>query len=449
MTKLIFSFDTEDYVNEAAAEGILRVAQILRRRGIRGCFETVGMMGDALLEWGRQDILDELGHYHELGLHSHRHSMHPTINEYTDLSDFDTALDVCLADEQEAIRKLRERFGITDPMPSACPPGMSTSYVAHYAYAKLGFAIYSGDSLFDARRNRPVWSCNIASLEYNYSLEKFLFTATEDSMRQFLEEQVIPRDIYVLYHHPQRAYLCQYYDLENFLGENKPRQEWVKTRMHTEEEIATFYRNLETLLDMIQSDPRITVTTYGELAETLGGKRVITPSMLPAIKEQLDAYWFPVTTPDSFCLCDLLHACAAFLRGEEEYVCGDVYGFLDTPYAAGAPVTLSAAELRQLVGTVRPDRFLPEYFTVGDKKLGPADLLRAALAVLVEGVEQVTVLPGDWQIDLDQFPFLRDLSYKGSWVHCASFEDRYLSHRFRLQSWTFRLPGGTERRIVE
>ncbi|MBQ9783206.1 MAG: hypothetical protein IJW44_01655, partial [Clostridia bacterium] len=447
---LIFSFDVEDYVNENAAEGILRVARMLRQNGIRGSFQTVGMMADALAEWGRQDILDKLGRYHEIGLHSHRHSMHPTINEYTDLADFDAALNACIEDEQKAIGKLQDRFGISDPMPSACPPGMSTSYVAHYAYAKLGFPIYTGDSLFDARRNRPVWGCNIANLEYNYSFEKFLFTATEDSMKQFLEEQVIPRDIYVLYHHPQRAYLCQYYDLENFLGENKPKEAWVKTRVHTDEEIATFYKNLELLIQLIQNDPRIHVTTYGELAKTLNGARTLTRSMLPDIKAQLDGYWFPVTTPDSFCLADVLHACAAFLRGEDTYPCGEVFGFLDTPYTAAKPVTLTALELREIAERIRSDRFLPEYYLVGDKKIGPSDFLRAALAVLVDGAEQYTVLPdGAWQIDLDQFPFLRDLSYKGTWCHCESFEDRYLSHRFRLQSWTFRLPKGTERKIFE
>jgi hypothetical protein len=32
-------------------------------------------------------------------------------------------------------------------------------------------------------------------------------------------------------------------------------------------------------------------------------------------------------------------------------------------------------------------------------------------------------------------------------MHTKEFEDRYLSHRFRLQSWTIRLPKGTERKI--
>ena len=73
--------------------------------------------------------------------------------------------------------------------------------------------------------------------------------------------------------------------------------------------------------------------------------------------------------------------------------------------------------------------------------------MRAAMAVILDGAETVTVAPDAWQIDLDQFPMYRDLSYKNTWVHCASLEDNFLSKRFRLQSWTIRLPKGTQRTI--
>ena len=38
MTKVIFRFDTEDFVNEKAADGILRVIRVLEEFGVRGCF---------------------------------------------------------------------------------------------------------------------------------------------------------------------------------------------------------------------------------------------------------------------------------------------------------------------------------------------------------------------------------------------------------------------------
>lgn len=448
MTDLIFSFDTEDYINYDVADHIIREAQLLRSEGFRGCYQTVGLMAEALVEWGRQDIIDEISKYHEVGLHSHRHTMHPTINEYTDLADFTAALDACLEDETLGLDKLCRIFGIDRSLPSACPPGDSTSYVAHYAYAKMGFPIYTGDHVYDARRNRPVHVCNIASLQYNCSLEKILFTASEETLKEFIEKNIIPRDVYVLYHHPQRAACSTYCDLENFFGKNTPKTEWKLTPRHTAKEIDTFYKNLKILLKLIKNDPRINVITYSELAKRVKGTRTLTRPMLANIKAQLDECFFPITEPDSFCISDIFLACADFLLGKESHQCGTVYGFLDTPYLTDTAVRISADEVRDIAKRIRADRFLPEYYVFDDKKINPADWLRAALAVLVDGAESYTVMPGEaWQIDLDQFPALRDLKYAGTWCHCVSLEDRYLSHRLRLQSWTIRLPQGTERKI--
>ena len=122
MTDLIFSFDTEDYINYDVADDILKVAQLLRKNGIKGSYQIVGLMAEALVEWGRQDIIDELSKYHEIGLHSHRHTMHPTIDEYTDLFDFNAAYELFLEDESIGLDKLRRIFGFDGTPASACPP---------------------------------------------------------------------------------------------------------------------------------------------------------------------------------------------------------------------------------------------------------------------------------------------------------------------------------------
>ena len=56
-------------------------------------------------------------------------------------------------------------------------------------------------------------------------------------------------------------------------------------------------------------------------------------------------------------------------------------------------------------------------------------------------------MPGDFQIDMDQFPKMRDLNLRKMWIDLESFEDKYLSERGRLQSWTYRLPKNTDRKI--
>ena len=48
-TELIFSFDTEDFTSNTAADAILTEAEILREEGVRGCFCLVGFLADQLV----------------------------------------------------------------------------------------------------------------------------------------------------------------------------------------------------------------------------------------------------------------------------------------------------------------------------------------------------------------------------------------------------------------
>ena len=87
--------------------------------------------------------------------------------------------------------------------------------------------------------------------------------------------------------------------------------------------------------------------------------------------------------------------------------------------------------------------FLPTEITVGNTVLGPGDWLRAALGVLC-GEKTVTLVPAVQLPSLDKLPGIRDLDYAGGWRWMASdeFEDKYLSERMRLQSWTMRFRRG-------
>ena len=450
MTYLTLSFDTEDYVNPAAADGILRCAEILRRNGVVGCFNVVARLAQALVKWSRQDVIDALK-YHEIETHSLAHSFHPTIDEYTDLANFDEAKARLLKNETEALRILSEILGVKKVY-AACPPGNSTSYVAHYAYAELGIPFYDGDNLYDAKRGRPVNFCNINSLQYSEGLFETttetdnLLSKDREEILHYLDRVAAEKDYIVLYHHPQKGIIPDFCDILNFNGFNRPENEWILSPLRPNEEIERFYQNFEWFVQTLKSDPRFQIITYRELGDIYPAtERRILPEMLSILKAQLSEEWFPVTAPDSFSISDILFACRDFLLGKSEHYCGTVYGFLTTPYAISEPVTLTAQELKESATQIT-DGFLPEFVWVGDKKLGLADWLRAALEILT-GADSVTVAPGAWQIDLNEFPEARDLNYRNSWIHSPQLEDRFLSERLRLQSWTIRLPKGTARKI--
>ena len=128
------------------------------------------------------------------------------------------------------------------------------------------------------------------------------------------------------------------------------------------------------------------------------------------------------------------------LKGKDEHICGKVYGFLSKPYAAESEITVTSDELIKSAESLKIKDFLPEKISVGTNVIGPADWLLAALDVLC-GEESSLVLPKNQLPCLDILPRVRDCSFKGTWRHSDKFEDKYLSDRLRLQSWTMRFPG--------
>lgn len=454
MTDIVFSFDTEDLANIAGFDGILRTAQILQKHHVRGCFQVVGRLAELLEKHGRQDVIEALK-YHEIDTHSLGHSLHPTINECTDLESFDEAYSVLMQRERESEQILRRIFG-TERLYSACPPGNSVSYVAHYVYADMGIPVYCGDYVFDEAHRRPVHFCNVLCTDYDMNLEDFLLVReklvpvgirTEREIRDKFDTVAATKDLHICYHHPSMSMYCEWWDMVNCYGENAPADQWRESRRNPPETTEGYYKNFDFLVGMIKADPRFRITTYERLAaQYCEERRTLTPSDLVGLREQLNDAWFPVTFPRSYSLSDLFLACRAFLLGEREHLCGKVYGFLEEPFAISSPVTVTRAQMVESARRIPETGFLPRSVVVGNTILGTADWLRAALAVLC-GEQSVTVSPDVWQIDLDQFPRLRDMNLAHRWVDVKDLEDNHLSRRARLQTWTIRLPQGTPRKV--
>ncbi len=448
MSKLIFSFDTEDYINPHAADGIIRVSRMIREAGYTPCHNIVGWLIPALKKWGREDVLDELRKC-EIGTHSLKHSYHPTICEYTDIEDFDEAMRLFRKEEDEALEIIRKELG-NESFYFACPPGQSWSYVASYGYADMGIPIYTDGLAFDAKLCRPVCFCNIISLYYNCSFDCFT-TISKENIYDYIEKMA-DNEIWIFYHHPAKNTTDIFTDVKNFKGKNWD-GEPILSDMLPDEQIKNFEENLRFFLDVIKKDKRFKVTSYKGIAEQYSSYRVVKPKHIKELRRAIDAELFPVTVPESLSLSDIMLACRDFLLGKEEHVCEKVYGFLDTPYAVPQPVKITKADLVDSCLQIKDTHFLPTLINVGDKVIGPADWLRAALAIL-DGSEVFTVVPDKWQIDLNEFPRLRDIEFKkgntwdNTWIiHSDTLKDNYLSTRARLQSWTIRLPKGTQRKI--
>ena len=444
MTKLIFSFDTEDFTSSKNADAIITEAEILRGEGVRGCFCLVGLLAKQLQAWGRDDVLCALSH-HEIDLHTYGHTLHPMLNEYTDIEDAHAAIAEVVRRESEAVELIRGATGC-DKIYTAVPPGNQKSYAAMYAYADMGIPIYA-DTFCDTDDGRGVYYCGIYHMNYTYSMENDFFSEKVDFDK--LLDRFAKKDHVVVYTHPHASLVSECWDVLNYDKENlREFGDFIEAEARPASEIANFYANMREFVRRIKADPRFCITTYADIARELNAQneieRVITREDVPTLRQQIKEALYPVTLPNSFSLADMFCACRALLCGEERYVAGKTYGFLSAPYAVSEELLLSVEDMIASAHTISSDGFLPERISVGGVDIGPADWLRAALAVL-DGETEVRITPDVALPSLDALSRLKGLSFKGTWRHSDSFEDRYLSDRLRLQIWTMRFRKGYSR----
>ena len=436
MTDIIFSFDTEDFTSSRAADGILYEANLFREEGVKGCFCVVGLLAKHLKEWGRQDVIDALSH-HEIGTHTYGHTLHPMINEYTDIEDFDKAQAELIRQETLGVEYIKEVLGV-DRVWAACPPGNQKSYVAMYGYHKMGIPIYA-DTFCDTERGTGAYYCNIFHAYYAFGIEWFLRDATDEDIKAELDK-LATRERAVIYTHPNMIIKADFWDALNYHKENLvPFGEWIEAPDLDEAITKKVLDNMRKLIRMIKADPRFRIITYSQLATELEkeGERIVKAEHIPEIYAKLKERIFPVQSPMSLSLADMVLACRDLLLGKGEHLCGDVYGFLEKPYGVDKAVTVTREDIISACDQIKDEEFLPAKLKAGEHYIGVTDWLLGALEVLL-GKETVKILPKEQLPCLDCMPEVRDSDFKGTWQHSDSFEDKYLSDRLRYQSYTMR-----------
>ena len=83
--------------------------------------------------------------------------------------------------------------------------------------------------------------------------------------------------------------------------------------------------------------------------------------------------------------------------------------------------------------------FIPPAIRVGDKMIGPADFLYAALEVLETGAASVELAPREQLGDFADVPTLADVDIFSGWpIHAKTLNNDLLNERLKLQLWTLR-----------
>ena len=452
-TKILFSFDTEDYTCDRSNDAIRDLANLLTEEGVRGNFNIVGYLANRLVELKRTDVIEAL-RPHVIGSQTFYHSRHPDIAEMGDDADYSRAYARSYEDGKNTVDALERLFG-KGCCVFWCPPGDSVSPVAMDAYVDLGVVISGGcgmtedgkTSCYSESLIRPgskvggLWYFNQLHIPYctELHLESMLPRKDEVSTSSSRLDEIAKYDVLCLYMHPHMAVKKAHWDGPNYRGGNLVKWgEWKQVEDRDPEDTRLYYERLRAFIRALKSDPRFRITDFEALKAGIAPRRTITAADLSAIRAALEKDFDCIRTPASWSVADVFQAVVRLLRGEKEYTPGKAYGFLARPEGVKEPVEVSAADLRAAAKAIDLTTFLPASIQVGERSIGPADFLFAALEVLTTGAEGVRLSPREQLGSFKNCPGIEKRCMAGRWVHTPEFKDAYLSERLRLQLWTLR-----------
>ena len=434
VTEVLFSFDTEDFTSPASAEGIKELAELMTEEGVTAHFVTVGYLARALRDWGRDDIVKAMEPHLKL-FHTRDHSIHPNVLEMSDVADYTEIYPKVLAREAEGLRMLRDYLGVKEAW-GTVPPGNSDSYVSYYAYAELGLKIRGGSWFTDFTKGEDWWFCNLRQIPYLYTWEEFLPPAKFDP-DAFLDKLATCKRTFV-FCHPNMVHSLEFWDVLNYKYDNLvPHGKWRMSAERDSKDVTEYLGRIRTLVRRIKADPRFRITTVAELSQNEKPRVAITRADVSKIRRCLSTKFAAIDDP-SWSLSDCFVAMVKFLRGETRHLPVMAYGFLERPCGVSESTAVSATALREAARKIDVSSFLPAQIRVGDKDIGPADFLMAALEMLDTGAENVVVQPKEQLGGFGPFPMLENLCFKDTWLHSRTMRDDYLSDRLRWQIWTLR-----------
>src|SRR5262252_4338097 len=151
---VVLWFDTEDYIEPAADDAALRIANDLTAEGVHATFKVVGEKARVLQARRRSDVIAELSK-HAIGYHSNWHSVHPTPAEYLVRLGWMEGADEFERRESAGVADIKRIFGV----PPACygQPGSSWGPQANLALRRLGIPVYLDEGDQVGVGEQPFW----------------------------------------------------------------------------------------------------------------------------------------------------------------------------------------------------------------------------------------------------------------------------------------------------
>ena len=262
-TKVVFFFDTEDFIQPRSADAIRDMANVLASEGVKGHFAMVGYLGKKLVDWRRFDVIDALKAHH-VGTQTLYHSLHPNITEYTDIEDFDAAYVCAMDEESRGIGMLMAATG-KEKMWCSVLPGNGNTIVGLYLYADLGIPFFGGGTGMYEDRTKcgDIWYCNQRHLNYAYSLHLESFLPDQPPKIEAKLDELAKQQVVTFYMHPHMAVCKKHWDWVFRKANLYPFGEWPYAEAREPEVTARYYTRIKAFLQRLKAaiDPPVAQTT--------------------------------------------------------------------------------------------------------------------------------------------------------------------------------------------
>ncbi len=274
---VVLWFDTEDYVEPAADDAALRIAQDLTTLGVRGTFKIVAEKARVLERRGRGDVLRALA-LHDIGYHSENHSIPPTPSVYLRQFGFVEGAAEFERREGPGARDVRRILGVS---PSCYgQPGSSWGPQSNPALRRMGIPVYLDEGSHVGLDNQPFW---YGGLLYIFNMGPFAIRAElnrdaplEKTFAEFdrLAAELAARGGGVIstVYHPTEFVTTEFWDAVNFPhGQMRDPKQYQMPHRRTPEDSERCYGILRAYVEHAKSTPGVRFATARELLQLYNG----------------------------------------------------------------------------------------------------------------------------------------------------------------------------------
>jgi hypothetical protein len=243
---VVLWFDTEDYIEPAADDAALRIANDLTALKVRATFKVVGEKARVLERRSRKDVITALRR-HAIGFHSNWHSVHPTPAEYLRRFGYLEGADEFERREGPGAVDLRRIFGVAP----VCygQPGSSWGPQSNLALRRMGIPVYLDEGEQVGLEEQPFW---YGGLLYIFNMGRNQFRARldvgpEDKAAYTRFDETVRRlsgtgGVISIYYHPTEFIATEFWDAVNFSkGAMPERAKWVGPKRRTAEDSERCY----------------------------------------------------------------------------------------------------------------------------------------------------------------------------------------------------------------